>query len=68
MLQRFPGRTLEELDGMDYGRFMRAVAAENMQNVEQRRRLHLDNSKAIKLTDEDWIAIERHDRMMADGA
>ena len=66
MLQRFPGRTLEELDLMDWGRFARAIEAEAMQNVEVRRRQHLADPK-LKLTDEEWVAIERHDRMMTDG-
>lgn len=66
MLQRFPGRTLDELDQMDYGRFTRAIGAENVQNVELKRKLWIENSK-LELSDDEWIAIERHDRMMSDG-
>lgn len=68
MLERFPGRTLEELDMMDYGRFMRAVSAGNIQAVEERRGLHLQKPDTMKLSEDDWVAIEQHDRWMTDGA
>lgn len=65
-MSRFPGRTLEELDQMDYGRLMRAIEADNMQAVEARRKAHFANPQ-LQLTPDEWVAIERHDRMMADG-
>ena len=36
LLQKFPGRTLDELDGMDWGRFMRAVEVQQVMEVEGR--------------------------------
>lgn len=61
-MARFPGRTLEELDQMDYGRLMRAIEAERMQDIEAKARTQRD-----KLTPDEWVALERHDRMMGDG-
>ena len=67
MMQRFPGRTLEELDGMDYGRFLRAVEAERMEGLERKRRLYLDDKlKAKDMTEAEWAAFAEHDRMVGD--
>lgn len=58
-MARFPGRTLEELDTMDYGRLMRALAAGNVEAVEARRQLYLADK--VKLSDDEWAAVRDHD-------
>ena len=65
LLQRFPGRTLEELDSIDYGRFLRAVTAERMEALELRRKLYLE-SKLEELTPDEWAVITAHDAMVED--
>ncbi len=64
-MRRFPGRTLEELDQIDIGRFMRAVQAERMESVEERRKAYLKDSKATKLTDAEWEQIDYHERLLS---
>ena len=62
-MARFPGRTLEELDGMDYGRLLRAFQAERMESIEARRALR--NAGKYEPTAEDWAAIRDHDEWLA---
>ena len=62
LMARFPGRTLEELDQMDYGRLMRAFAAGNAEAVEMRRTLYLADK--AKLSDDDWAAVRDHDELV----
>lgn len=65
MLQRFPGRTLEELDGMDWPRYLRALAAERIEAIEYRRRMWMAKKlKAEDITPEDWEAIQEHDEWL----
>ena len=59
LMARFPGRTLEELDSMDYGRLMRALSAGHVEAVEMRRALYLADK--AKPTDDEWAAIRDHD-------
>lgn len=66
-MRRFPGRTLDELDEMDVGRFMRAIRAERMESLEERRKAYLKDSKKTKLTDAEWDEIAYHERLL-DGA
>ena len=66
LLQAFPGRTLDELDGMDWPRYLRARQAQNMEAVEKVRRMRL----AKQIEDKDiesstWEAIKRHDQLIA---
>ena len=62
-MARFPGRTLEELDGMDYGRLLKAFQAERVEGIEARRALH--NAGKYEPTAEDWAAIRDHDEWLA---
>ena len=68
MLQRFPGRFLDEIDeGMDWFRLLRAVEAEHIERVEDRRDMH--NKKQIKAKDisqADWDSILEHDQIVAE--
>ena len=65
LLKRFPGKTLEELDGMDWFRFLRAVEAEQIEAVEVQRQAALRND-ATKLTEDEAIAIAEHDELMTE--
>ena len=63
-----PGRTLEELDGMDYGRLIAAVETDRIDTVEDKRRMWLDGAiKDEAMTEDDWKAIQLHDTWMNDG-
>lgn len=54
---------MEELDGIDYGRFLRAVEAERMEAVERRRLLQIDG-KLEELSAADWEMVKDHDAMV----
>jgi hypothetical protein len=67
LLRRFPGRTLDEIDGMNWPRYLRALEAERIEQVEDRRALYLAKKlKSEDLTPDDWTAIQQHDSWMAD--
>ncbi len=53
-MQAFPSRTLEELDGIDWLRLMRAQEVGRLVGNEQRRKLWMDD----KLKDEDLTLAE----------
>lgn len=60
MLRRFPGRTLDELDQMDWLRFWRAIEAERIEQLEDRRSAFLAG-KLKDLPAEDWEQIAEHE-------
>lgn len=62
-MSRFPGRTLEELDQMDYGRLMRAMEADSIGQVEQMRVQTKDMSK---IPADVLEQIARHDAIVGD--
>ena len=65
LMQRFPGRTLEELDNVDWLRLQRAMEVERIVNVEQRHKLYLDDKlKADDLTPQEWRMIRKHNRLL----
>lgn len=65
-MECFPGRMLEELDGMDWGRFLRAKGVAAINNIEAQRLLvttgKLDGSK---LPAGLWEQIKAHDELMS---
>lgn len=62
LMQRFPGRTLEELDGIDWLRLQRALEVGRIVDVEQKHALVLeDKLKPGALSAQEWAAIRRHD-------
>lgn len=61
LLRLFPGRTLEELDGIDWPRLMRALQVKEMERIEDRRP-DLFNGK-WKPSSAEWRLILRHDRL-----
>lgn len=65
LLNRFPGRTLEELDNVDVLRLLRAVRVLEIDRVEALRKVALDRDASKHLDKADWIAIRRHDRLLA---
>ncbi len=62
LLAQFPGKTLEELDGIDLPRWLRALQAKEVQRIEELRRLYLQDK--YKPTVEEWRLIRRHDRLV----
>ena len=64
-MQRFPGRTLEELDGMDWPRYLKALDAGNMEAVEDRRQLQQEGKiNASDIDADEWEQILAHDRLL----
>lgn len=61
LLENFPGRTLEELDDIDWGRFMRAKEAQSIRNTEELRLLYMANkADKDKITTDDWASFKEH--------
>lgn len=62
-MKRFPGKTLEELDQIDWLRFSRALEAERIAEIEQKR---LDKlaGRISELSTEEWAAIAEHDEWL----
>jgi hypothetical protein len=61
LLREFPGRTLEELEEMDFGRLWRAIVARSVLRVEDAGEAQLQGRH--KPTPEEWRLIRRHDRL-----
>ena len=54
---------LEEIDQMDWGRFLRAIEAQAIERIEDRRVRGIE--KPTSLEPEDWEAIREHDLLVA---
>lgn len=68
MLDRFPGRTLEELDQMDVSRWMRSLQAKSMLATERKRAAWLGGVlKTEDITPDEWVSIAEHDKLVTDG-
>ena len=66
LLEAFPGRTLDELDAMNWPRYLRAREAQNVESVEKARQLQISGKlKAEDLQPETWESIKRHDQLLA---
>ena len=64
----FPGRTLEELDGMDLGRVERAMQAKRTLLTEEKRQLfHEQRIGREAITADEWRMIAEHDKLVSDG-
>jgi hypothetical protein len=57
----FPGRTLEELDRIDYARLQRAMEARNIERMEDLRRLTL--AQKHKATPAEYQQFCQHDSL-----
>lgn len=63
MLQRFPGRTLDELDQMDWPRFWRAMRAQDIMDAEQKRKDFLSGN-AKTMTEAEGNIIAQNDELI----
>lgn len=67
MLTNFPGRTLEELDGMDILRFMRAMEARSLESTERLNTKILKKEiKPSEVSKENWDRILENNQMWED--
>lgn len=65
MLDAFPGRTLEELDGMDWGRYKRARQVAEIRRLESLRIQQAQGLiKGHQIGPDDWAAIGRHEELI----
>jgi hypothetical protein len=64
LLQRFPGRTLEELDAVDWLRLQRAMEVDRIVEAEQRRLAYIEAGGEGEVDDDDWRMWEHHDRLL----
>lgn len=62
LLREFPGRTLEELDDIDLGRWWRALACRSVLKAEDARELQFEGK--YQPTPEEWRQIRRNDRLV----
>lgn len=61
LMQKFPGRTLEELDGMDWLRLQRALEVGRIVELEGKNTLVTEGKlPADALTSREWAQIQRH--------
>ena len=63
LLRKFPGRTLDELDRMDWMRYQRAMEAQRVIDVEGRRAAFTAGNLE-ELDTADWEAIRLHDQLL----
>jgi len=59
LLRAFPGRTLEELDAMDWTRYQRAMDAAEIEHIERARQRFLAGQCEDSAVN--WPAVLRHD-------
>ena len=62
LLRRFPGRTLEELDQMDWGRLNRALEAGRIERLEELRSIGTNDPS--KVDPDDWAAIAELEELL----
>ncbi len=61
LMQQFPGKTPDELDGIDWMRLMRALDVGRLVSNEQRRKLWMEEKlKENDLTAAEWRHIQRY--------
>lgn len=66
LLEMFPGRTLEELDNMDWYRLQRALQSKHVRHVEEmRRQVKTGKVKGDKLDQSIALEIKAHDELYA---
>ncbi len=64
LMQKFPGRTLEELDGIDWLRLQRALEVGRIVELESRNTLVLEGKlPAENLTPREWTQLKRHNAL-----
>lgn len=61
----FPGRTLEELEAMNWPRLQRALAVREIKRLETLRIMHAQGGlKSSQIGPDDWAALGRHEEIM----
>lgn len=64
LLQQFPGRTLEELDGMDVLRYFRAIDARRIDTLEEMAfKTQTGKLKGSDVSKEDWEEIRENQKI-----
>lgn len=64
LMQKFPGRTLEELDNIDWLRLRRAMEVGRIVDVEAKNALLIEGKlKADAIRPAEWRMIERHNEL-----
>lgn len=67
LLQKFAGKTLEELDAIDWPRLQRAMEVDRIVEAEQRRRLYIDGKlDQDDIDDSEWVMWARHDVLVGE--
>lgn len=66
LLQRFPGRTLEELDNVDWLRLQRAMEVDRIVESEQRRNAYVDAGGKTEVSKEDLRMWGYHDALVGE--
>jgi hypothetical protein len=64
LLQRFPGRTLEELDAVDWLRLQRAMEVDRIVETEQRRRAYVESGGEMDVDSDDLRMWGHHDKLL----
>jgi hypothetical protein len=64
LLEKFPGRTLEELDGVDWLRLQRAMEVDRIVEAEQRRLAYIESGGEGEPDADDLRMWEHHDRLL----
>jgi len=65
LLKRFPGRTLDELDRMDWMRYQRAIEAQHLIDLEAKvTAFHTGSLTASDLSERDWSEIRDNDLLL----
>ena len=63
LLRKFPGRTLDELDRMDWMRYQRAMEAQRILDIEGKRAAFTSGDLESLSTDE-WAVVLENDRLL----
>jgi hypothetical protein len=64
LLQRFPGKTLAELDAIDWARYMRALHAQHIEQIEDVRTAYFQGKH--KPTADEAKEMLRHDQLVGE--
>ena len=63
LLRKFPGRTLDELDRMDWMRYQRAMEAQRIIDVEGKRAA-FTSGNLDSLSADEWEVVKENDRLL----
>ena len=67
LLQQFPGRTLEELDTLDWVRLQRAMEVDRIVESERRRQAYIRAGGEMEVSKDDFRMWAHHDKLTGDG-